>query len=172
MATSDEVPWLDDQEREVWLDLIRVMVGLPAALDADLRRDAGLSHFEYLILAALSMAPERTMRISDLAEFTDGSLSRLSHTSKRLAAQGWLERYPDPADGRATLATLTDEGYAKVVASAPGHVRTVRSLVFDPLTKAQVKQLGQITARIDAAIGSAGPTRPDFATASPTPPET
>jgi len=91
--------------------------------------------------------------MSDLASFAESSLSRLSHACRRLEAQGWLTRQADPDDGRATVAALTDDGYAKVVEAAPGHVRTVRRLVFDPLTRAQVKQLGEVTARIDAAIG-------------------
>ena len=153
MAKSDDVPWLDDDEQAAWLSLMGTLVRLPAALDAQLRRDAGLSHFEYQILAGLSMAERRTLRMSDLASFAESSLSRLSHACRRLEAQGWLTRQADPDDGRATVAALTDDGYAKVVEAAPGHVRTVRRLVFDPLTRAQVKQLGEVTARIDAAIG-------------------
>ncbi|HYH50972.1 MAG TPA: MarR family transcriptional regulator [Acidimicrobiia bacterium] len=153
MAKSDDVPWLDDDEQAAWLSLMGTLVRLPAALDAQLRRDAGLSHFEYQILAGLSMAERRTLRMSDLASFAESSLSRLSHACRRLEAQGWLTRQADPDDGRATVAALTDDGYAKLVEAAPGHVRTVRRLVFDPLTEAQVKQLGEVTARIDAAIG-------------------
>jgi DNA-binding MarR family transcriptional regulator len=153
VAKIDDVPWLDDDEQAVWMSLIGVLVHLPNALDAQLRRDAGLSHFEYQILAALSMTESRTMRMSDIAHFAESSLSRLSHACKRLENHGWLIRHPDPDDRRATIATLTGDGYAKVEAAAPGHVRTVRNLVFDPLTPAQIKQLGQLTARIDAAIG-------------------
>ena len=152
MANSDGVSWLDEDEQAVWMSFVGVIVRLPAALDAQLRRDAALSHFEYLILAALSMTKTRTMPLSEIAEAAESSLSRLSHACKRLENQGWLKRYADPDDGRVTMAELTDAGYAKVVQAAPGHVRAVRQLVFDPLTKAQVKQLGQIAARIDAAI--------------------
>ena len=154
MAKSDEVPWLDGDEQEVWLSLVAVLIRLPAALDAQLRRDAGVSHFEYQILAALSMTATRTLPMSDMADFTVSSLSRLSHACRRLETQGWVNRAPDPDDGRVTLVTLTAAGYAKVVDAAPGHVRTVRSLVFDPLTKQQVKQLGQALARVQARIGS------------------
>ncbi len=154
MANSDDVPWLDSDELEVWLSLVGVVIRLPAALDAQLRRDAGLSHFEYQILAVLSMTETRTMPMSDMADFTESSLSRLSHACRRLESQGWVNRAPDPDDGRVTLATLTDSGYAKIVDAAPGHVRTVRSLVFDPLTKQQVKQLGQVLARVQARIAS------------------
>jgi len=112
-----------------------------------------MNHFEYQILAGLSMAEDRTMRMTDIARFAESSLSRLSDACKRLEGQAWLTRHTDPQDGRATVATLTDAGYDKVVETAPGHVRAVRALVFDPLTPAQVKQLGQITTLIDAAIG-------------------
>ncbi len=154
MAETDETPWLDEEELGVWLGLMGVVIRLPNALDAQLRRDAGLSHFEYQVLAACSMSQNRTMRMSDIAAFAEGSLSRLSHACKRLEGQGWIRRHPDPQDKRVTLATLTDAGYAKLAQSAPGHVRTVRQLVLDPLTSTQVRQLGQISQRIDAALGS------------------
>jgi len=90
--------------------------------------------------------------MSDIADFTQSSLSRLSHAARRLEEQGRLTRSPDPDDGRTTVATLTDAGHAKVVAAAPGHVRTVRSLVFDPLTRQQIQQLGRITATINTSL--------------------
>jgi DNA-binding MarR family transcriptional regulator len=125
---------------------------LPGALDAQLQRDAGISHFEYLVLSGLSMRPERTMRMSDLAAFSEGSLSRLSQVVSRLEKRDWVRRTPDPTDGRATLATLTDAGWEKVKASAPGHVEEVRTLVFDSLTRAQQRQLRDIGRRIMRAI--------------------
>ncbi|GAA3776286.1 MarR family winged helix-turn-helix transcriptional regulator [Streptomyces phyllanthi] len=150
--SADESRWLNDEEHATWLALAGLMVQLSSALDAQLQRDAGISHFEYQVLAGLSMAPERTRRMSTLAAFADGSLSRLSHTVKRLEKQGWVYRTPDPADGRYTLAVLTDTGWDKVVATAPGHVAEVRRLVFDPLTKAQQKQLREAGHRINKAI--------------------
>src|SRR3954447_25546798 len=138
----------------VWLSLVGVFVRLPAALDAQLRCDGGVSHFEYQILAGLSTARNRSLRMSDIADFTQSSLSRLSHAARRLEEQGWLTRSADPDDGRATVATLTAAGHRKLVATAPGHVRTVRSLVFDALTRQQVQQLGRITAAIDTSLRS------------------
>ena len=111
------------------------------ALDAQLRRDAGISHFEYEVLAALSEAPERTLRMSDLAVLAEGSLSRLSQVVARLEKKKWVRRTPDPTDGRYTLAILTDDGWDKIVATAPGHVNEVRRLVIDPLTNTQLNQL-------------------------------
>ncbi|GAA2981338.1 MarR family winged helix-turn-helix transcriptional regulator [Actinokineospora diospyrosa] len=151
MAT-EEPPWLDEGEWRAWVAFASVLVRLPAVLDARLQRDAGVSHFEYAAMAALSEAPERTLRMSDLASAADGSLSRLSQVVGRLEKRGWVRRTPDPADGRYTLAVLTDDGWDKVVEAAPGHVRAVREFVFDPLSKAQVRQLTGIGGRIMRAI--------------------
>ncbi|MER5554674.1 MarR family winged helix-turn-helix transcriptional regulator [Streptomyces sp. NPDC002793] len=149
--SEDEPRWLDDDEKATWRALAGTVIRLPAALDAQLQRDAGISHFEYQVLAGLSTAPERTLRMSVLADFVDGSLSRLSHTVKRLEKEGWVCRASDPADGRYTLATLTGEGWGKVLTAAPGHVGEVRRLVFDPLTKPQQRQLREIGRRITRA---------------------
>ncbi len=151
--STDEPRWLDAEEQETWLALAALLVRFPAALDAQLQRDAGLSHFEYQVLAGLSMTTGRTLRMSDLAEFAACSLSRLSHTAKRLEGKGWLRRTPDPEDGRYTLAVLTEEGWEKVRATAPGHVAEVHRLLFDPLTRAQHGQLKSISRRVNDAIG-------------------
>ncbi|WP_123664277.1 MarR family winged helix-turn-helix transcriptional regulator [Actinocorallia herbida] len=151
-----EPHWLAEEETQAWLGLASMLIRLPSALDAQLQQDAGISHFEYQVLAGLSMRPERTMRMSELAEVADGSLSRLSHTVTRLEKQGWVRRAPDPADGRYTLAILTEEGWGKVVATAPGHVAAVRRYVFDPLTRAQVRQLTEIGRRVTRALDPDG----------------
>lgn len=149
---ADDAPrWLDEEERSAWFGLLAVMRRLENALDAQLREE-GLTHFEYGVMAALSQAPQREMRMSALAAFAEGSLSRLSQVVARLERKGYVHRRPDPADGRYTLATLTDEGHRKMVSAAPGHVALVRRLVFDPLTSAQVKQLGRIGRRMLYAI--------------------
>lgn len=129
-----------------------MLIKLPCALDAQLQRDAGLSHFEYQVMARLSEAPERSLRMSELAVLANGSLSRLSHVVNRLQGRGWVRRGPDPADGRFTLAVLTVEGWEKVVETAPGHVEAVRSFVFDALSEEQAKQLNEIGYRIIKAI--------------------
>jgi DNA-binding MarR family transcriptional regulator len=152
METSDEPQWLNAEERRAWLTLASVTMRLLPALDAQLRRDAGISHFEYQVMAALSEAPEHTLRMSELAVLAEGSLSRLSQVVARLEEKNWVRRTPDPVDGRYTLAILTDDGWHKVVATAPGHVNEVRRLVFDPLTKTQTNQLTTIGQRIMRAI--------------------
>ncbi|WP_310529545.1 MarR family transcriptional regulator [Nocardioides sp.] len=152
MDTSSEPRWLTPDERAAWLALASVTMRLPAALDAQLRADAGLSHFEYTVLAALSEASDRTLRMSQLAVLAEGSLSRLSQVVTRLENRGFVRRSADAEDGRSTLATLTGEGWDKVVATAPGHVAEVRRLVLDPLTRAQIGQLSAIGRRVMRAI--------------------
>lgn len=148
-ATPGTEPrWLSAEELQAWMTLVGVIMRLQPALDAQLRRDAGLSYFEYQVLAGLSEAPERTLRMSELAVLAEGSLSRLSMVVSRLEKYGWVRRTPDPDDGRYTLAILTGQGWDKVLASAPGHVEEARRLVIDPLTKAQVQQLTNIGQRI------------------------
>src|SRR5215467_8535092 len=120
--------WLDGEEQQTWITLASVIMRLPGALDAQLQRDAGISHFEYLVLSGLSMSPDWTLRMSDLAVAAEGSLSRLSQVVSRLEKRAWVRRAPDPTDGRYTLATLTDRGFSKLKQTAPGHVEAVRSL--------------------------------------------
>lgn len=152
METSQQSDWLNGDEKQTWIALVRLMVKLPAALDAQLQRDAGMNHFEFWVLLGLSQHPDRTVRMSDLAVLTNGSLSRLSQVVARLEKRGWVRRTPDPTDGRYTLAILTDAGWEKVLEIMPGHVEALRSLVLDPLTKAQPRQLRDICNRIVRAI--------------------
>lgn len=143
-AAGRDARWLTDNELLAWLALAELVIKLPAALDTQLQRESGLSHFEYMVLAGLSEAPGRSLRMSDLAMFANGSLSRLSHVVKRLEHRGWVRREACAADGRYTNALLTDSGYEKILASAPGHVARVRELVIDALTPAQLTQLRDI----------------------------
>ena len=136
-----ESQWLNEEERAAWLRLVAVTELLPGVLDVQLRTDAGLTHFEYFVLAMLSEAPERTLRMTSLAQRTNATLPRLSHVVRRLEGRGLAERAPCPRDGRVTNARLTDEGWNAIVAAAPGHVATVRRHVLDPLTSEQLEQL-------------------------------
>jgi DNA-binding MarR family transcriptional regulator len=147
-GTDVEPSWLTDDERDAWIRLVGVFIKLPAALDAQLQRDAGVSHFEYMVLSRLSEAPDRALRMSDLAVLANGSLSRLSHVVTRLERRGWVRREACPGDGRYTNAVLTDEGMAKVEVTAPGHVAAVRDLVIDALRPEQVEQLRDISQAI------------------------
>src|SRR6187455_1511357 len=113
--------WLDDDELAAWVRFVAVVELLPGVLDAQLRRDSGVTHFEYFVLAMLSEAPERTLRMTALAQRTNSTLPRLSHVVSRLEGRGLVERPPCPDDGRATNAKLTEEGWDEVAAAAPGH---------------------------------------------------
>ncbi|MGH1565323.1 MarR family winged helix-turn-helix transcriptional regulator [Mumia sp. DW29H23] len=139
-----DTPWLDRQQLAAWVRLVGVLELLPGALDTQLRRDADLTHFEYYVLAMLSEAPDRTLRMTGLARQTNATLPRLSHVVQRLEKRGLVERVPCPEDRRATNARLTDDGWDKVVATAPSHVGAVRELVVDALTPEQVEQLATI----------------------------
>jgi DNA-binding MarR family transcriptional regulator len=145
--------WLTDSERAAWVRLASVIELLPGALDSQLRRDSDLTHFEYYVLAMLSEAPDRTLRMSALAGRTSGTLSRLSHVVSRLESDGLVERLPCPSDRRATNARLTDAGFQRLVAAAPGHVAAVREHVVDALSPRELAQLTVIADKILAAIG-------------------
>src|SRR3954453_6441261 len=147
-SASAQAPWLDDEEMDAWLGFNGVMLLLPAALDSQMQRDNGITMFEYLVMAMLSEAPGRTLQLKRLASVGNGALSRLSHVVTRLETRDWVRRAPAPDNGRITMATLTDAGYAKVVASAPSHVQRVREVVFDALDPEQVHQLEGIAERL------------------------
>jgi DNA-binding MarR family transcriptional regulator len=154
---EQEPRWLDADEQQTWYALAYLLTRLPAALEAQMQRDAGFPHFDYIVLSGLSMAPERTLQLRVLAHYTGSTLSRLSNVVGRLEARGLVHRHPDPTDGRSTLATLTDQGWDTVVAAAPGHVAEVRRLVFDPLTRTQQRQLHTVAERILDAMNSPAP---------------
>jgi DNA-binding MarR family transcriptional regulator len=147
--------WLDDREGRAWMGLIGVLHKLPIALDSQLRRDAGLTHFEYAVLASLSSAPSNVLTMSELATITSGSLSRLSHVVKRMEERGWVKRSPLRSDGRITVARITAAGVRKITAAAPGHVAEARRLVIDALDPAQLALLAQCCATIVRGIDDA-----------------
>lgn len=152
----DEPRWLDPEELEAWRYLTGVLLLLPPNLD-DALAPHGVSFFEYSIMAGLSSSPDRTMRMSTLAFVCNGSLSRLSHAVKRLEGRGWVSRCPASDDRRVTLATLTDRGQRFMQETAPTHVESVRSLVFDELSDEQVEQLRDIGAALTRRLYADGP---------------
>jgi DNA-binding MarR family transcriptional regulator len=146
--------WLTPDQLSSWLSVVRLMTRLPWAIDAQLQRDAGLSMIEYMTMAMLSEAPDWTLRMSDLAEHTSSSLSRLSHLVKRLESRGYVRRETDPADGRFTNAILLPAGLAKLESAAPAHVAYVRRLVIDNVSPERLRRLGQDADRITGRIDS------------------
>jgi DNA-binding MarR family transcriptional regulator len=139
-----EARWLDDEEQRTWRAFLAATQLLSSALDAQLQRDAGMPHAYYIVLAMLSEAPGRTLRMSQLATVVNSSQSRLSHAVARLEERGWVRREKCPSDRRGNMAVLTDAGSEVLVATAPGHVEAVRENLFDPLTPEQVRQLGEV----------------------------
>ncbi len=146
--------WLAPDQLASWLAVVRLITRLPWAMDAQLERDADLSMIEYMVMAMLDRSPERTMRMSELAEITSSSLSRLSHLVKRLESRGYVRREADPADGRFTNAILLPAGMSKLESAAPGHVAYVRQLVIDNLSPERLRRLGQDADRIVRRIDS------------------
>ena len=144
--------WLTAGELDSWLSVVRLITWLPWSIDQQLRRDSDLAIVEYQVLAMLAASPERTMRMSALAEVTNASLSRLSHLFKRLEQRGLARREPDPADGRFTSAILTEQGFKALADAAPRHVAHVRSLVIDVLSHEQLRRLGLAADRIMSRI--------------------
>jgi DNA-binding MarR family transcriptional regulator len=143
-----EPRWLTDDEQRAWRAYMTATNLLDVVLGHELEHDAGLSHGEYQILVMLSEVQGRRLRMSELAERTQSSRSRLSHTVGRLEAAGWVVREQCPTDRRGTEAVLTPAGFRKLERAAPGHVEAVRHHLFDLLTPAQVGQLEAISTRI------------------------
>lgn len=152
MPETPSVGPLSDSELEIWGAVATLLQRLPAALDAQLQRDSGLSHFEHGILFALQGAEDSRLRLSVLAGYANCTLSRLSRAASRLEAKGWMRREIDPADGRFTLGILTPAGRHKIAESTPAHQALVRHAVFDSLTPAQARQFASASRKISAAL--------------------
>jgi DNA-binding MarR family transcriptional regulator len=139
-----ETRWLDPEEQKVWRAWLYSSSLLHDRLDRELTHQTGISHAYYEILVALSEAPQRSMRMSELADRCLSSRSRLSHAVSRLEERGWVRREVCESDGRGQLAVLTDEGFAALEAAAPVHVEGVRTHLFDQLSPQQIENLRDI----------------------------
>lgn len=153
--------WLDEAEQGVWRAYLAATQLLTERLDQELQRQTGIPHTYYEVLVRLSEVEGRTLRMSQLADRSLSSRSRLSHAVARLEEAGWVRRESCPTDRRGQLAVLTDAGFAALQSAAPCHVEGVRTHLFDQLTDEQVRQLGDICAavadhlRLDRPEGSA-----------------
>jgi len=152
-------PWLEDDQQKAWRQVVGLFMTLPSALDSDLQRNAGLTMFEYLVLAALSEAPGGMLQTSDLAYRANSSLSRMSHLISRLEKRGWVVKRPCESDRRASTVVITAAGEKKVRDAAPGHARLVQELVVEPLSPVQLQQLGEAAAAVVKAIDAANRAR-------------
>jgi DNA-binding MarR family transcriptional regulator len=137
--------WLDDGEQHVWRSFLTANRLFFDGIERQLQQDSGLPHAYYEILTRLSEAPDRTLRMSELASTSLSSRSRISHAVARLEESGWVRRRPCEDDKRGQLAELTDAGLAGLEAAAPGHVEAVRRGLFDALSPEQVAALGEIS---------------------------
>ncbi|MEV6928754.1 MarR family transcriptional regulator [Dactylosporangium sp. NPDC051485] len=144
--------WLDEEEQVTWRAFYGAATLLIDRLDRELQHDAGMPHAYYEILVVLSESPERSLRMSELALQTRSSRSRLSHAVTKLEARGWVRRRDCDDDKRGQFADLTEQGFAALEAAAPGHVETVRTHLFDPLTLEQLDQLRQISQAITGTL--------------------
>ncbi|MFP3580259.1 MarR family transcriptional regulator [Arthrobacter sp. SIMBA_036] len=144
--------WLNADERRAWLALLSINTLLPSALDTQLQSAGKLSLFDYNVLAMLSETEGRYLPMSELAARTSASLSRLSHVVTKLQKRGWVDRQADPRDARVTVAHLTDAGMSTILALAPDHVESVRTLMLDSLTPDDVTDLARIGEKIVARL--------------------
>ena len=140
--------WLADDEQCAWRAYLEATQRLFEQLDRELQHEVGMPLAYYQILAMLSEAPEHTLRMSDLAQLTWSSRSRLSHAVDRLEEKGWVERQSCPSDKRGAFARLTEAGWQVLEAAAPSHVTSVRRLVFDQLSAEEVAAFGALSRKI------------------------
>jgi DNA-binding MarR family transcriptional regulator len=152
---STEPRWLSDDEQRAWRAYLESSKVLFDALDRQLQREAGIPHAYFEILVRLSEAEGRAMRMSELADSTLSSRSRLSHAVARLEERGWIVREECATDRRGQIATLTDAGFEVLAGAAPGHVQTVRGYVIEALTPEQLAQLTAIGETIIAKVAQA-----------------
>ncbi len=149
--TSDAA-WLSPGEADAWLDLVAVAELLPSALSTQLERDSQMNFFEYLTLAQLAAAPNRTLRVSQLATETNATTARLSRVVTRLEGEGLVAREPDTSDGRGRLVRLLDAGVERLADAAPGHVANVRRLFADVLAFEEAQVLAATCRRLLARL--------------------
>jgi DNA-binding MarR family transcriptional regulator len=140
--------WLEAHEQDAWRAFLKASQHLWERLDRELQQEAGMPLAYYQMLAMLSEAPERTLRMSELADRTSSSRSRLSHAVDRLEEKGWVQRVSCPSDKRGAFAVLTEDGFAVLQAAAPSHVESVRRHLFDQLQPEQIGALSEISQAI------------------------
>jgi DNA-binding MarR family transcriptional regulator len=143
-----ETRWLDREEQRTWRTFMLATHLLFEEFDRELQRGASMPTTYYEVLVRLSEAPERSLRMSELADRSQSSRSRLSHTIARLESAGWVRREVCPSDRRGAFAVLTDAGFDALEAAAPIHVESVRTHLFDQLDSRQLDELRAIGKRI------------------------
>jgi DNA-binding MarR family transcriptional regulator len=150
--SEGDTRWLDQTEMTAWRAFIETTHDLVAALDDDLQHNFGITLGDYEVLVFLSEAPDRQMRMCDLASRLHLSPSGLTRRLDGLVREGLVERVPSDQDRRVLHAALTDAGFAHLERAAPTHVESVRARLLDPLAPEQVAQLGTIFRAVRAAL--------------------
>lgn len=152
MAHRSGNPWLTDDQQRVWRGWLAVAGQLPTALHRQLQDDSGLSLQDFDVLVQLSEADGARRRVTDLAVALGWERSRLSHHVKRMQGRGLVEREGSSDDGRSADVVLTPAGRAAIEAAAPGHVETVRALLFDGAEPGELAALARFNERILARL--------------------
>ena len=151
--------WLSGPEHRAWLYGLSAVQLVESELDRRMQREAGMPLAYYMLLAGLSEAPDRTMRMGDLAAFSNASQSRMSHAVRRMENAGWVRRERHATDRRVVLAVLTDEGFRVLAKAAPGHVTAVRELIFDRLDGADLAAVQRVSERLLEGVDPTGAAR-------------
>lgn len=144
--------WLSADEMRAWRGYLGLVRLLDERLNRDLQEESGLTMADYEILVRLSEAPQRRLRMTELAQGAMISKSRLSHQMNRMEERGWACREGCPTDRRGAFAVLCDAGFDVLAAAAPGHVASVHRHLFDRLTPAQVQALGELSDAVIAGL--------------------
>ncbi len=152
-ANATSPKWLTPAEEKAWRRFIVASRRLFEGLDDDLAAH-GLSLSDYEVLVHLSEAPNRTMRMSELAEVSLISRSRLSHRIKVMEKAGWVKRESCPSDKRGSHAVMTGKGWKAIVLAAPDHIAGVRARFVDLLDKEDQRNLADIFERVTERIKS------------------
>ena len=140
--------WLTDDEQRTWRGWLALSGLLQSQVGSDLLADTGLSTADYQVLVNLSEAPDRRLRMAELASRIDWSKSRLSHQFARMEARGLVKREECPSDARGAFAVLTDHGMDEIRRAAPFHVESVRRHFVDLLEPTELQQLQAISSKV------------------------
>lgn len=147
--------WIDEDHQQDWIAIVKVLLVLPGALEAQLLRDSDLTLLGYMILARLADTPGATLRMSQIATMANGSLPRTSQAISRLEDRGWVRRTVMSGRGqgrRFTVAALTEAGRAQLAQATPEHAALVRRLVIEPAGD-QFGTMGSVARSIVEALG-------------------
>lgn len=157
LMTTRETPWLTEKQQEVWRRWLRINAVLPATLHRELHTDAGLSLSDFDVLVHLTDRPGGRVRVNDLARALHWERSRVSHHVTRMERRGLIRREECPEDGRGAFVVITPAGRTAIEQAAPGHVQTVRDLVFDTLSDDELDSLRDITRKVLSRLEPASP---------------